>query len=99
MLGIHRGKLMSFFKHLRVVYGDFCYCGGEKIIIEGGEWRVFYELFVAQWNKNEEKGRMSAVERIERKLCRSLYFLGILIENNILEAIEEAERRKKEEES
>jgi hypothetical protein len=52
---------MSFFKHLRVVYSDFCYCAGEKIIIEGSELRVFYELFVGQWNKNEEKGRMNAV--------------------------------------
>lgn len=39
------------------------------------------------------------MERLERKICRSLYFIGVLIENNILEAIETAERRKREEDS
>ena len=39
------------------------------------------------------------MERVERKVCRSLYFLGVLIENNIFEAIERAEHRRKEEES
>lgn len=38
-----------------------------------------------------EKGRM------EKRLCRSLFFLGVLIENNIYEAIEVAERKKREE--
>ena len=40
---------------------------------------------------------MNPLEKLEKKICRSLYFLGILIENNILDAIETAERRKKEE--
>jgi hypothetical protein len=33
-LTIIRAKLMSFFKHLRAIYPDFCYCAGEKIIVE-----------------------------------------------------------------
>jgi hypothetical protein len=52
---------MSFFKHLRAIYADFCYCAGEKIIIESSELKVLYETFIGNWNKNEEKGRMSAV--------------------------------------
>jgi hypothetical protein len=44
---------MSFFKHLRAIYTDFCYCAGEKIIVEAGELKVLYELFEAQWNKYE----------------------------------------------
>ena len=51
-LTIQRSKLMSFFKHLRAIYTDFCYCAGEKIIVEGGELKLLYELFQAQWNKN-----------------------------------------------
>jgi hypothetical protein len=34
---------------------------------------------------------------LEKKVCRSLYFLGILIENSIFEAIEKAEHKRKEE--
>lgn len=75
---------MSFFKQMRSIYSDFCYCAGEKIIVEGSELKMLYELFLAQWNKYEEKGRLNALERLERKICRSLYFVGILIENNIL---------------
>lgn len=78
---------MSFFKQMRSIYCDFCYCAGEKIIVEGSELKTLYELFQAQWNKYEEKGRLNALERLERKICRSLYFIGVLIENNILEAI------------
>lgn len=75
---------MSFFKQMRSIYSDFCYCAGEKIIVEGSELKMLYELFQAQWNKYEEKGRLNALERLERKICRSLYFVGVLIENNIL---------------
>lgn len=98
-LSIQRSKLMSFFKQMRSFYSDFCYCAGEKIIVEAGELKTLYELFQAQWSKYEEKGRLNALERLERKICRSLYFIGVLIENNILEAIETAERRKREEDS
>jgi hypothetical protein len=55
---------MSFFKHLRAIYADFCYCAGEKIIVEQGELKTLYELFQSQWNKCEEKGRLNSVERI-----------------------------------
>jgi hypothetical protein len=79
---------MSFFKHLRSIYGDFCYCSGEKLIVEGSELKLLYEIFLGQWKKCEEKGRLNESEKLERKLCRSLYFLGILIENNILEEID-----------
>jgi hypothetical protein len=43
---------MSFFKNLRIIYTDFCYCAGEKVIVETGELKLLYDLFVAQWNKN-----------------------------------------------
>jgi hypothetical protein len=99
LLAIQRSKLMSFFKHMRAIYADFCYCAGEKIVVESSELKVLYELFQAQWSKNEEKGRLNALERLEKKICKSLFFIGILIENNIFEAIETAERKKREEES
>ena len=97
-LSIQRNKLISFFKHLRTIYADFCSCARENLIIEITDLKCFYELFKTHWKKSEEKGRFSAIERVENKLCRSLYFLGILIENNILDTIESAERRKLEEE-
>ena len=37
------------------------------------------------------------MEKAKKKRCRSFYFLGILILNIILDAIESAERRKREE--
>jgi hypothetical protein len=52
---------MSFFKHMRAIYNDFCFCAGEKVIVEQSELRILHELFEAQWNKNEEKGRMTAI--------------------------------------
>jgi hypothetical protein len=90
---------MTFFKHMRAIYTDFCYCAGDKTIVESSELKLLYELFEANWNKNEEKGRLNPLERLEKKICKSLYFVGILIENNILEAIESSERKKREEES
>lgn len=42
---------MSFFKQMRSIYCDFCYCAGEKIIVEGSELKTLYELFQAQWSK------------------------------------------------
>lgn len=44
---------MLFYKHLRGIYSDFCYCGGEKLIVEVSEFKVLYELFTAIWSKNE----------------------------------------------
>jgi hypothetical protein len=55
---------MTFFKHLRAIYTDFCYCAGEKIIVETSELKLLYEIFEAQWNKNEEKGRLNPLERL-----------------------------------
>ena len=41
---------------------------------------------------------MSHSEKITMHICRSLYFVGTLIENNIfLEELDKIERRKKEE--
>lgn len=42
---------------------------------------------------------MSTFEKMERMVCRTLYFLGALIENNIFEQIEDQERKRKEEEN
>ena len=36
-------------------------------------------------------------EKVERLFCRTLYFVGALIENNIFQEIDDQERRKKEE--
>lgn len=97
-MSIIRSKLMSFFKYLRAIYSDFCYCSGEKLIVDSSEWKILYEMFLTTWNKYEEKGRFNESEKLERRLCRSLHFLGILIENNILEEIDNTERKKREEE-
>ena len=70
---------MTFYKHLRSIYPDFCYCSGENIIVEQTEMKFLSELFKSQWNKCEEKGRISEVERVEQRICRSLFFLGIII--------------------
>lgn len=55
---------MLFYKHLRGIYSDFCYCAGEKLIVEPSELKVLYELFAATWSKNEEKGKLSPLERL-----------------------------------
>lgn len=52
---------MLFYKHLRSIYPDFCNCAGEKLIVESSELKNLYELFNATWNKNEEKGKLSAL--------------------------------------
>lgn len=52
-LSIHKNKLMIFFKKLRLIYTDFCYCVGEKYIVEGPEIRNFYEAFKSEWSKSE----------------------------------------------
>lgn len=44
-LTIQRSKLMTFFKHMRAIYADFCYCAGEKAIVEVSELKLLYELF------------------------------------------------------
>lgn len=50
---------MIFFKHLRKIYPEFCFCVGEKIIIENFEVKNFYEVFKSEWAKLYERGRMS----------------------------------------
>lgn len=50
---------MHFFKHLRGIYTDFCYCAGEKLIVESTEMKLLYDLFLATWSKNEEKGKLN----------------------------------------
>lgn len=90
-------KLMVFFKHLRAIFPEFCYSTGEKTIIDSNDLRAFYETFKCEWNKIHERGRMDNCEKLEKLLCRSLYFLGALIENNIFNEIAEEERLKREE--
>ena len=90
---------MHFFKNLRKIYSEFCYCVGEKCILESFEFKALYENFLIEWSKIEEKGKDSGFEKLTKKLCRSLYFLGVLVENNIFTAIDNRERRKREENS
>lgn len=74
---------MLFFKHIRGIYPEFCFCVGEKIIIEPYDLKAFYEVFKVEWAKLNERGRMTVIEKIEKLVCRSLYFVGALVENNI----------------
>jgi len=46
---------------MRAIYNDFFFFFVEIVIVEQSELRILRELFEAQWNKNEEKGRMSAI--------------------------------------
>lgn len=55
---------MLFFKNLRLIYPDFCYCVGEKYILDANDLKCLYELFKNQWMKNEEKGRLNETERL-----------------------------------
>jgi hypothetical protein len=58
-ININKSKLMPFFKSLRVIYSEFCYCVGEKYIMEPYEYKKLYENCQVAWTKNEEKGKMS----------------------------------------
>jgi hypothetical protein len=44
---------MIFFKKLRLIYPDFCYCVGEKYVLDDSDMKNLYELFRTQWSKNE----------------------------------------------
>jgi hypothetical protein len=56
---------------------------------------TFYEAFKVEWTKVNERGRMKVLDKIENLICRSLYFIGALAENNIFEEIEKQERKTK----
>ena len=93
---VQRNKLMIFFKQLRIIYPEFCFCVGEKSIIEDLDLRDFYDTFKTEWAKIYERGRVSNSEKIVMQICRSFYFMGALIENNIFQQEhEKAERKEK----
>lgn len=41
-MGISYNKLMIFFKHLRRIYSEFCFCVGDKIIVENYDLKSLY---------------------------------------------------------
>ena len=82
---VQKNKLMVFFKQLKIVYPEFCFCVGEKNIIEDFDLREFYDIFKNEWAKIYERGRTSNSEKIVMQICRSFYFMGALIENNIFQ--------------
>ena len=44
-LEINKNKLMIFFKHLRGIYPEFCFCVGEKMVVEDFDLQEFYDTF------------------------------------------------------
>lgn len=62
--------------------------------MEQSEYELFYEAFKSEWIRKEEKGRESNLERLEKRLVRCLFIFIVLIENNILKALEERERNQ-----
>lgn len=43
---------MLFFKHIRGIYSEFCFCVGEKVIVEPYDIKTFYEQFKLEWAKS-----------------------------------------------
>lgn len=63
-LEINKNKQIVFFKNLRKIYPEFCFCVGEKIIIENYDLPNFYDTFKAEWAKLYERGGISSSEKI-----------------------------------